>query len=48
MGVIPYLQSHWHEIQLILYYDQKYGIDSILQKVDISAKRDVCYNDLSD
>lgn len=48
MGVIPHLQSHWHEIKLILYYDQKHEIDLILQKVDISAKRDVYYTDLCD
>lgn len=48
MEVIPHLQSHWHEIQLILYYDQKHERDLILQKVDISAKRDVYYTDTCD
>lgn len=48
MGVIPHLQPHGHEIQLILYYDQKHEMDLILQRVDISAKGDVYYTDLWD
>lgn len=48
MEAILRLQSHWHEIQFILYYDQKHEIDLILQKVDIPAKRDVYYTDLCD
>lgn len=48
MGIILHLQSYWHEIQLILYYDQKHKTDLILQKTDISTKRDVYYTDLCD